>query len=154
MKTFLVALLLLVFSVSTFAKSKSLDPVKGVYPVSCDDLWLAVKNTLGDKGNYALASVNDLELHASFTVVGDLIVYTDRVTLYPKEGGCTIKEDFGEVGAENTNWRAFHKRLGHSLAGLQAAKSAGAPKSPGATTSPVTAATPSAAKSTAGPGQL
>lgn len=154
MKTVVAALVLLVFSIPTFAKSKSVDPVKGIYPISCDDLWIAVKATLGNKSNYALASVNDLELHASFTVVGDLILYTDRVTLYPKEGGCTIKAEISEVGAENVNWRAFHKRLGQSLTKLQAAKSTDAPKSPGATTSPVTAATPSAPKSSGGPGQL
>jgi hypothetical protein len=136
MKTWFAGLLLLVFCVPTYAKSKSLDPVKGVYPVSCDDLWAAVKDTLGNKSNYALSSVNDLELHASFIVVGDLILYTDRVTLFPKEGGCTIKAEIGEVGAENTNWREFHKRLGKSLARLQAAKATGAPKSPDVSKAP------------------
>ncbi|HWE83454.1 MAG TPA: hypothetical protein VG267_00815 [Terracidiphilus sp.] len=135
-RTYASGLLMLCLAVPTFAKPKTAEPVKGVYPVSCDDLWAAVKNTLGNRANYALESVNDLDLHASFIVIGDLIVYTDRVTLIPKEGGCSIKEDIGEVGAENVNWRAFHKRLGQSLAKMRAAKSTGAVKSPETASSP------------------
>jgi len=96
--------------------------------MSCDDLWVAVKDTLGNKSDYSLASVNDLDLHASFLVVGDLIVYTDRVTLFVKGDGCAIKEDIKEVGAENPNTRQFHKRLEKTLEKLQMAKAAGTPK--------------------------
>jgi hypothetical protein len=135
-RTFAAAVLMLSLAVPAFAKPKSAEPVKGVYPVSCDDLWAAVKDTLGNKSNYDLGSVNDLDLHASFIVVGDLIVYTDRVTLFAKDGGCTIKEEIHEVGAENVNWRAFHRRLVRSLAKLQAAKSTGAAKSSETASSP------------------
>lgn len=121
-RSIIAAIAIFCFAVPAFPKTKDLHPVKGVYPVSCDDLWVAVKSTLSDRGNYSLSSVNDLSLHASFIVVGDLILFTDRVTLYPKDNGCTIKADFGEVGAENTNWRQFHSRLDRRLGMQQAAK--------------------------------
>lgn len=146
-RTLGAAVLMLSLAVPAFAKPKGTGPVNGVYPLSCDDLWTAVKDTLGNKANYALGSVNDLDLRASFIVVGDLIIYTNRVTLLPKEGGCTIKEDIHEVGAENVTWRAFHKRLGQTLARMRAAKSAGAAKSTDAAKSPETASSPG------GPGQ-
>lgn len=136
-RTIVTLFALLFFAVPAFPKTRDVHPVKGVYPVSCDDLWVAVKETLGDKGNYALSSVNDLSLHASFIVVGDLILFTDRVTLYPKENGCTVKTDIGEVGAENTNWRQFHSRLDRTLGRLQAAKAKNSPP-PSAATPPAT----------------
>lgn len=123
-----LALCILSLAVPASPKTKDVRAVKGVYPVSCDDLWVAVKDTLGNKSNYSLASVNDLDLHASFIVVGDLILYTDRVTLYQKNGGCAIREEIKEVGAENPNTRAFNSRLEKSLERLQMAKAAGASK--------------------------
>ncbi len=93
-----------------------------VYPVSCDDLWTAVKNTLDDPHNYGILSVDDAGLRASFVVVGNLTTYTDKVALTAKDGGCAMKATILEVGAANSDWLQFHHRLARSLAKLQAAK--------------------------------
>jgi hypothetical protein len=58
----------------------------------------------------------------SFVVVGNLTVYTDKIALIAKDGGCAMKESFLEVGSDNSDWRRFHHRLERSLAKLQAAK--------------------------------
>ncbi len=134
--------LMLSIAVPAFSRSKGVEPVKGVYAMSCDALWAAVKNTLRNENNYDLTAVNDLTLHASFIVIGDLIVHTDRVALYQKNGGCAIKTDIKEVGPENTNWHLFHNRLGRTLArslttrAASASKTTGTPNSPPKTASP------------------
>jgi hypothetical protein len=127
-KTLAVGLLLLSVAVPAFAKPRD------IYPVSCDDLWAAVKDTLGNRSNYGVSSINDLDLRASFVVVGNLTVYTDRVALSATDGGCKMTTDIKEVGAENSDWQQFHNRVGKSLKKLQAsktAKTAATPKSPG-----------------------
>jgi hypothetical protein len=101
------------------AVAKSAD----AYPVSCNDLWAAVTDTLSNPHNYGILSKNDLDLKASFTVIGNLNPYTDRVALTAKDGGCTIKTTILEVGSDNTDWLQFHRRIAQSLAKLQAAKS-------------------------------
>jgi hypothetical protein len=94
-----------------------------VYQVSCDDLWAAVKDTLNSPGNYGISSINDAEKKASFVVIGDLVVYTDKVALTPTEDGCAMKATILEDGPDNPDWRQFHHRLARSLAKLLAAKS-------------------------------
>ena len=114
----------LILIVATPAMAKP----KDFYPVSCNDLWAAVKGELENPRNYGIVSMNDSAQSAAFVVVGDLTTYTDRLALAASGEGCTMKASFLEVGADNANWRQFHNRVGKSLARLQAAK----PK-PGAT---------------------
>jgi len=130
-RTVAAALLVLIVAVPAFAKSKEIHAVKGVYPVSCDDLWAAVKDTIHNHNNYGLSSVNDLDLSASFVVVGDSFVYDDKVALIQKGNGCEMKTDIGDIGAENTNYRQFRSRVERSLGRLQAAKATTAPTRPG-----------------------
>ena len=66
--------------------------------------------------------MNDVEQRASFTVIGNLTAYTDRVALTATDGGCAMKAAILEVGASNSDWLQFHHRLKQSLAKLQAAK--------------------------------
>lgn len=105
--------------------------VKGVYPVSCDDLWSAIKDTVRNPNNYGLSSLNDLDLRASFVVIGDSFHYTDRVSLIEKNGGCQMKTDIGDIGAENTNFRQFRTRVQRSLGRMQSAKAKDAPHTSG-----------------------
>ncbi len=129
-KLIIAAFLLLLASVPAHAKSDkdAYKAKKGVYPVSCDDLWAAVKDTLGNRSNYGLSSVNDIERKASFVVVGDMTVYTDRVSLIEKDSGCAMKLNIVEIGSDNPDWRQFNKRLERSLTKMQAAKTGGAAK--------------------------
>jgi len=117
MSKFLIAsFFLLVVTAPALAKSRD------VYPVSCGDLWAAVHDTLDNPHNYVILSMNDVERRASFTVVGNLTAYTDKLALTATEGGCTMKATILQVGAADSDWRQFHHRLGRSLAKVQAAK--------------------------------
>lgn len=97
-------------------------PKRDVYPISCDELWTAVKKTLNSPGNYGVLSVNDLTLHASFNVIGDLVKYTDRVTLIEQNGGCKMDLQMLQVGSDNSDERGFRKRLKRTLATIEHAK--------------------------------
>jgi hypothetical protein len=94
----------------------------GVYPVSCDNLWAAVKDMLDNPSNYAVASMDDAGQRASFIIVGSTPHYTQRVVLSVKDGGCLANATISEVGADNDEWRLFHHRLAKSVAKLQASK--------------------------------
>jgi len=136
MRKFLIpTFLLLVFAVPALAKSVD------VYPVSCDDLWAAVKDTLANTNNYGVAWMDDLNKRASFVVIGDLTQYTERVALVPQEGGCWAKARVLEVGPADDEWRQFQHRIAKSLAKLQAAK----PKAPAPVPAPEPAPVPAPA---------
>ena len=107
---------MLVFAAPALAKPMD------VYPVSCNDLWVAVKDTLGNQRDYAVISEDDAGLMARFVVIGVSNRYTDRVTLIAKDGGCLAKATVPEDGPGNGDWRQFQHRLAKSLVKLQAAK--------------------------------
>lgn len=132
-RTIAAALVFLSLAVPAFSKPIEVHANKGVYPVSCDDLWAAVKDTIKNRDNYGLSSLNDLDLKASFIVIGDPFLYTDRVGLLEKNGGCEMKTDIGDIGAENTNYRQFRTRVQRSLGRLQEAKTKGSSQLPGMT---------------------
>ena len=97
--------MLLVLGVPAFAKPKD------VYPVSCDDLWAAVKDSLENTNNYAIVSMNDVAQIASFTVIGNLTAYKDRVALTAQDGGCALKSTFLQIGSDDSDWRQFRHRV-------------------------------------------
>jgi hypothetical protein len=116
LKVLIASFFMLVIAAPVLAKSRD------VYPVSCDDLWTAVKNSLDSPRDYGILSMNDVEQKASFTIIGSLTVYTDRISLTAKDGGCAMKATFIQEGPDDSDWRQFHHRLERSLAKLQAAK--------------------------------
>jgi hypothetical protein len=117
MRKFLItSFFLLVVTAPALAKPRD------VYPVSCNDLWAAVKDTLDNPRNYGIVSMNDVDQKASFVVVGNLTAYTDKVALTAAGGGCTMNATILEVGPADSDWMQFHHRLAKSLAKLQAAK--------------------------------
>ena len=125
MRKFLItSFLMLVFVAPALAKSRD------VYPVSCADLWAAVKDSLHNPHDYGILSMNEAEQKVSFTIIGSLTVYTDRIALTAKDGGCAMKATFIQEGPDDSDWLQFHHRLERSLAKLQASK----PKSPGTST--------------------
>jgi len=111
-------LLALFVAVPAYAKSK-----RDVYPMPCDVLWSAVKNTLENPKDYGLLAVNDLTLRASFMVVGNLVRYTDRVALSEEDGSCRMDLRMLQVGPDNSDERGFRHRLKRSLAKVQTLKS-------------------------------
>ena len=124
LKSFVPSFLILIVSVPALARSKD------VYPVSCAELWVAVKDTLNNPSNYGIMSMSDSGQQAAFVVVGNLTQYTDKVALIAKDGGCAIKASIVEVGSDNGDLRQFTHRVEKSLAKVQAAK----PKPPAAVT--------------------
>jgi len=117
MRAALMALLASSLALSANAKSK-----RDVYPIPCEVLWTAVKNTLNSPGNYGVLTVNDLALHASFNVTGNLVKYTDRVTLVEQDGACRMDLQISQVGPDNSDERGFRKRLKRSLVKLEQAQ--------------------------------
>ena len=113
-----IVALMFLLTVASPALAKPAD----LYPVSCNELWASVKDTLQNPRNYGITSVDDLNRRALFVVVGNLTQYTDRVALTGSNSSCEIKSTFLEVGADNSDWRQFHHRLAQSLAKSQTAK--------------------------------
>ena len=94
----------------------------GLYPVTCDNLWAAVKDMLNNPSNYAVLSMDDAGHRASFAIVGSMSHYTQRVALSVEDGGCLANVIIYEIGPDNDEWRLFHHRLAKSVAKLHAAK--------------------------------
>jgi len=124
-KLFIMPFLMLVVAAPALAKTRD------VYPVSCADLWAAAKGSLASPRDYGILSMNEVEQKASFTIIGSLTLYTDKIALTAKDGGCAMKATFLQEGPDNSDWRQFHHRLERSLAKLEAAKSKAAVTSTG-----------------------
>lgn len=116
MNKFLIAAsCLLLFTTSAFAKSHD------VYPVPCDVLWNAVKDTLGNQNDYNVIAMDEGGQKASFVVVGETTPYRNMVALSTQDAGCAMKLTVLQVGPDNSDERGFRKRLGKALAKLQPA---------------------------------
>ncbi len=111
----LAVILLVFFSVPVFAKPHDL------YPVSCDVLWAAVKDTLGNQNDFSVIAVDETGQKASFVVVGETTPYRDMVALVARDNQCAMKLTMLQVGPDNSDERVFRKRLGKSLVKVQAA---------------------------------
>ncbi len=116
MKAVVLIMFVVLLSVPALAKPRD------VFPGSCDNVWSAISATLSDGRNYGIVSIDDLNERAYFTVIGDLTVRTDKVTLVPVDGGCQMKLVVTQIGSDNSDERCFRNRLKKSMARLQAAK--------------------------------
>jgi len=122
----LVAVFVLFFSVvPAFAKPHD------VYPVSCDVLWSAVKDTLENPKDYSVLGMSDSQEKAAFAVVGELTPHTDTVTLTDEGSGCAMDLKIVQNGSDNSDERGFRKRLNKSLAKMQTEKPAKPAAAPG-----------------------
>ena len=117
MRIVLAVLIALILALPAWAK-----PKPDVYPVSCDVLWTAIKSTLQNPQDYGVLYLNDLSENASFVIVGNLVRYTQHVSLTEQGDGCKMKLAMLQVGADNTDERAFLKRVKKSLIKLQSTK--------------------------------
>jgi len=111
---FLITLFLALASAAP-ALAKPVD----IYPVTCSDLWSALKDTLGDERNYGVISEDDVAQRAWFLVVGARGHYTQVVALKTRNGGCRANAIVLELGPDNGDWRQFQHRLRRSVAKLQ-----------------------------------
>jgi len=94
------------------------------YPISCSQLWNAVKMTLGNPEDYNVVASDDSEMTASYTVVGAQRVRVNSVALNPQGTGCQMKVQSPDAGYMVDDEGLFRKRVAHSLAKLQVAKPA------------------------------
>jgi hypothetical protein len=124
-KVFVVAAFVLASSLPAFSKPPD------SYPVSCDALWSAVKDTLGNPRDYKALGMSDSRLEAAFTVVGELTVTSGKVTLTEQDKGCAMKLTIAQIGSDNSDERGFVNRVKKTLTRAQPAKPAKAPPSRG-----------------------
>ena len=127
MKTRLVvvALLSLAFALPAFGKT-----YKSTYPVSCNEVWTAVKDTLSNpESNYEVKQIDDNAMHADYdvkhaahvTISGAILQRTNKVTLVPQGAVCEMQVVSNWSGIEHSDRSDFKKRVDESLAKLQAA---------------------------------
>lgn len=90
------------------------------YPLPCSDLWSAVTDTLGNRGNYIIAAIDNEQMKASFSVVGSLYPAGNAVFLKPKGNGCELEIKMGFTG--NDDGDALRSRVNRAVAKWKAAK--------------------------------
>lgn len=128
MARYMVAILLLVVLASPALGKTRNDS----YPVSCSDLWAAVQDTLANPGNYKVMVSDEVAMTASYVIVGAQRQRVNTVDLEPVDKGCELKVDSPDSGFANGDEATFRKRVGRSLAKLQAAKPSAPAKAGGA----------------------
>ena len=119
-KSLTVTLSLILLATPAFAK-----PHSDVYPVACNDLWDAVKDTLANPGNYSYVSAEDSELKATFVIVGSQHQAVNSVQLNaPDAGTCTLQIQLGYAAYGIDDEGLLRKRVAHTLDKLKATKPA------------------------------
>ena len=111
------------------------------YPIPCNRVWVAVKDTLGVPENYTVMTSDEAQMTASYDVKhsahvnisGTVLQRTNKVTLVTKDGGCEMQVVSNYSGWEHNDKGDFKKRVDESLAKLNAAKPAEPTKPPDAT---------------------
>jgi hypothetical protein len=97
------------------------------YPVACSELWGAVKDTLSNPENYAVAENDDTKMTASYNVKhsahvnvsGALLQRTNKVILVTKGTGCEMQVVSNYSGWEHNDKGDFKTRVDESLAKLK-----------------------------------
>jgi hypothetical protein len=105
---------------------------KNTYPVSCNQLWGAVKDTLGNQENYAQVKSDDALLKADyqpkhsvhFDITGTVMQRMNHVTLVSKGTGCEMEVVSNWSGWGHEDQGDFKKRVDESLVKAKAASPA------------------------------
>ena len=97
---------------------------KDTYPVPCNELWAAVKDTLRNSGNYGIVSTDEAGMTASYTVGNTLRQRTNSVALNPQGIGCEMQVQSAYRGLAHDDAGDFKNRVDQSLAKLKASPSA------------------------------
>jgi len=105
---------------------------KSTYPISCSELWPAVKVVLADTEHYEVKASDDAKMHADYeakhaahvTVTGAILQRTNHVTLVPKGTGCEMEVVSNFSGWEHDDRGDFKKRVDDALVKPKEAKPA------------------------------
>jgi hypothetical protein len=105
---------------------------KNTYPISCSELWPAVKVVLADTEHYEVKASDDAKMHADYeakhaahvTVTGAILQRTNHVTLVPKGTGCEMEVVSNFSGWEHDDRGDFKKRVDEALVKPKEAKPA------------------------------
>jgi hypothetical protein len=114
-----LALMSLALALPAFGKT-----YKSTYPVPCSEVWGAVKDTLSNPENYAVAESDDTKMTASYNVkhsvhvnvTGAVLQRTNHVTLVSKGKGCEMQVVSNFSGWEHDDKGDFKKRVEEFLA--------------------------------------
>jgi hypothetical protein len=125
MRTKLVVLMSLALALPAFGKT-----YKNSYTMSCNDLWGAVKDTLGNQDNYAQVKIDDEHLKADYQpkhsvhvdITGTVLQRMNHVTLVSKGAGCEMEVVSNWSGWGHEDQGDFKKRVDGALAKPKAAK--------------------------------
>jgi hypothetical protein len=137
MKTRIAAMALLTLSFAVPAFSMT---YKTSYPIPCNQVWVAVKDTLSVPDNYTVVTSDDTQMTASYDVKhsahvnisGTVLQRTNKVTLVTKGTDCEMQVVSNYSGWEHNDKGDFKKRVDESLAKINAAKPSEPTKSPDA----------------------
>jgi hypothetical protein len=122
-----VALLALALALPSFGKTS-----KNTYPASCNEMWGAVKDVLGNAENYNVEDSNDTLMTATYkvkhaahvTVTGAVLQRANHVALVSKGAECEMQVKSNYSGFEHDDSGDFRKRVEESFAKLKASKPA------------------------------
>jgi glycerol-3-phosphate dehydrogenase len=120
-----LALISLALALPAFGKTH-----KNTYPISCSEVWPAVKDTLSNQENYNVVTSDDAIMTASYnvkhaahvTVTGAVLQRTNHVTLISKGAAeCEMQVVSNYSGFEHNDSGDFKTRVEESMAKLKAA---------------------------------
>ena len=121
MKFRFTALFIAVFALALIAFGKT---YKSTYPVTCGEVWTAVKATLADGEHYNVKHTDDANMKADYqpkhevhvTITETLLQRTNHVTLIPKGEACEMHVISNYSGVEHNDQQDFKKRVDDALA--------------------------------------
>jgi hypothetical protein len=126
-RSLVVTLLTLILAFPAFGKT-----YKTTYPNTCSDLWPAVKDTLGNKDEYAQVKIFDADMRADYQpkhsvhvdITGTLMQRMNHVALVPKGTNCEMQVVSNWSGWGHEDQGDFKKRVDATLAKPKAANTA------------------------------
>jgi hypothetical protein len=115
----IVVVIMSAFVLSAFGKTH-----KETYPNACGELWVAVKDTLGNSENYTIKISDETRMTVSYsvkhsahvTLTGALRQRPNTVSLNASGSGCQMEVQSNYSGFEHNDAGDFTKRVNESLA--------------------------------------
>src|ERR1035441_5385798 len=117
-KIVVVTLMLIALAVPALAKT-----YKNTYPVTCNHVWSAVKETLSNEGNYKIQSSDDAQMTAVYQpkhsvhvdISGVLLLQRlNHVILVSKGAGCEMQVVSNYSGWGHEDQGDFKKQIGRA----------------------------------------